>query len=132
MKLQFLPWLAAAAVSLSVSAWAGDVYVIANPAVSLSAEDIRDVFVGEKQLSSGTKLVPMDNASLQADFLAKVIKVDAAKYASIWTKKGFRDGLNPPPVKGSDTEVINAVKNTPGAVGYVSKATADVKVLQKY
>lgn len=132
MKLQFFPWLAAAAVFVSTAAWCGDVYVIANPGVTLSADDIHDVFVGDKQLAGGTKLVPMDNSALQADFLAKVVKVDAAKYASIWTKKGFRDGLNPPPVKGSDTEVINAVKNTPGAVGYVSKASADVKVLQKY
>lgn len=133
MKIPFLSCLAAAASLLAASAgWCGDLYVIANPGVTLSADDIHDVFVGDKQLAGGTKLVPMDNAALQADFLAKVVKVDATKYASIWTKKGFRDGLNPPSVKGSDTEVLNAVKNTPGAVGYVSKATADVKVLQKY
>ena len=58
--------------------------------------------------------------------------MDAAKYASIWTKKGFRDGLKAPEVKGGDSEVIATVKNTPGAVGYVTKAPADVKVIQKY
>ena len=75
---------------------------------------------------------PMDNSAAQADFLAKVMKVDAAKYSSIWAKKGFREGINPPPVRGGDSEVISAVKNTPGAIGYVTKAPADVKVIQKY
>ena len=74
----------------------------------------------------------MDNAAAQADFLAKVMKVEAAKYSTLWAKKGFRDGINPPPVRSSDSEVINAVKSTPGAVGYVTSASAGVNVIQKY
>ena len=120
-------------VSLGTGAsWAGDLFVIANAGVTLSAAEVRDVFVGDKQLAGSVKLVPMDNSAAQADFLAKVVKVDAAKYGSIWAKKGFRDGINPPPVRGSDAEVLSAVKSTPGAVGYVTKAPADVKVIQKY
>lgn len=111
---------------------AADVYVISHPAVDLSVDDIRDVFVGEKQIAGGTKLVPMDNASLQKDFLEKVVKIDASKYSAVWTKKGFRDGLNPPQVKSGDTEVISAVKATPGAVSYVSSAPQGVKVIRKY
>jgi ABC-type phosphate transport system substrate-binding protein len=113
-------------------AMAGDVIVIANPGVNITADEVRDVFTGEKQLAGGVKLVPMDNSAAQADFLAKVIKVDANKYASIWTKKGFRDGMTAPGVRSGDAEVISAVKSTPGAIGYVSKAPADVKVIQKY
>lgn len=113
-------------------AMAGDVFVIANAGVTLSADEVRDVFLGDKQLAGSVKLVPMDNTAVQADFLAKVIKVDAAKYTSIWAKKGFRDGINPPPIRGGDAEVISAVKSTPGAIGYVSKAPADLKVIQKY
>jgi ABC-type phosphate transport system substrate-binding protein len=116
----------------SGAAWAGDVFVIAHSAVTLSADEVRDVFVGDKQLAGSVKLAPMDNSAAQADFLAKVMKVDAAKYSSIWAKKGFREGINPPPVRGGDSEVISAVKNTPGAIGYVTKAPADVKVIQKY
>jgi ABC-type phosphate transport system substrate-binding protein len=114
------------------TAGAGDVFVIANPSLNLTAEEVRDVFTGEKQLAGNVKFVPMDNASLQADFLSKVLKVEANKYTSIWVKKGFRDGLNPPPTRGNDAEVINIVKSNLGAVGYVSKATPDVKVIHKY
>lgn len=121
-----------AGLMLPLIAFAGDVFVIAHSSVNLSGDEVRDVFIGEKQTAGSVRLVVLDNGSGQADFLTKVIKVDAAKYASIWAKKGFREGINPPQVKGSDAEVIAAVKSTPGAVGYVSKAPADVKVIQKY
>jgi ABC-type phosphate transport system substrate-binding protein len=117
---------------IAAPAFAADLYVTANSALTLSADEVRDVFLGEKQIANGAKLTPMDNASLQPAFLEKVIKTDAAKYSTIWTKKGFRDGLNPPTVKSGDAEMIAAVKSTPGAVGYVSSAPAGVKVVQKY
>ncbi len=120
------------ALMAATGAFAADVFVIAHPSVTLTGDEVHDVFVGEKQLAGAVKLVPMDNAALQADFLSKVVKVDAAKYQSIWTKKGFRDGITAPPSKSGDAEVISAVKATPGAVGYVSKAPADMKVIQKF
>jgi ABC-type phosphate transport system substrate-binding protein len=112
------------------SVFAGD--VIGNNVGTLTADEVREVFVGDKLSANGVKLIPMDNSSAQADFLAKVIKVDAAKYSTIWAKKGFRDGLNPPAARGSDSEVINSVKNTPGAIGYVNSAPAGVTVILKY
>jgi hypothetical protein len=114
------------------AAMAADVVVVTHAGLTLPPADVRDAYIGEKQIEGGVKLVVFDNASLQKDFLEKVVQVDAAKYASIWTKKGFRDGLNPPAVKSTDAEVLAAVKSTPGAVGYVSKAPADVKVVKKY
>lgn len=125
-------FLATLCAATSLAAMAAELVVIAHPGVSLTADEVREVFVGEKQMAGGVKLVPLDNAAAQADFLAKVVKVDAAKYQGIWTKRGFRDGLTSPPVKSGDLEVINAVKSTPGAIGYVSKASADVKVIQTY
>jgi hypothetical protein len=124
--------LALAGFVLAMPAMAADVYVIANSALALGAEDIRDVFLGDKQIASGTKVIPIDNASLQKDFIEQALKIDGAKYNNIWTKKGFRDGLNPPPVKSGDAEVISAVKSTPGAVGYVASVPAGVKLIKKY
>ena len=124
--------IALSLVFAATSAHAGDVYVVASPSLNLAADDIRDVFLGEKQFAGSVKLVPVDNGSLQADFLARALKVDGARYASVWSKKGFRDGLTPPPVRNSDLDVLAAIKANPGTVGYVSKPTADVKVLQKF
>ena len=78
------------------------------------------MYLGEKQFAGSLKLVPIDNSVVQGDFLAKAINMDASKYASLWTKKGFRGGLAAPLIKTGDAEVISLVKSTPGAVGYVS------------
>lgn len=114
------------------SVFAGDIYVIAHAGVTIGAEDIRDVFIGDKQIAGSVKLIPMDNMSAQKDFLERVVKIDGVKYANVWTKKGFRDGLNPPALKTSDAEILAAVKTTPGAIGYVSSVPAGTKVLKKY
>jgi hypothetical protein len=116
--------LAALAAVICAPAAADSLVVITHPSVTLAADDVRDVFLGEKQLAGNVKLVPVDNAAAQAAFLAEVVKLDAAKYSTTWTKKSFRDGLNPPPVKATDAEVTDFVKRTPGAVGYVTVAPA--------
>lgn len=132
MRFNLLKILLLASAPLALNAWSGELMVIASAGVSLTADEVRDVFVGDKQLAGQVKLTPLDNTAVQEDFLNKVVKVNAGKYASIWAKKGFREGINPPPLRGSDAEVILAVKNSLGAIGYVSKAPADVKVILKY
>jgi hypothetical protein len=107
---------------------AADVVVISHPGTTLSAGDVKDVFLGEKQFAGSIKLIPVDNVSLQSNFLSKIMNMTGDKYASIWTKKSFRDGLTPPAMKSSDAEVIDYVKRTPGAVGYVSSAPSGVNV----
>jgi ABC-type phosphate transport system substrate-binding protein len=100
--------------------------------VLLSADEIRDVFLGEKQFAGSLKLIPVDNGSLRGEFLAKVLQTDERKYAARWTRKSFREGMAAPAIKGSDAEVIAFVRSTPGAVGYVSAGAPGVKVLEKF
>jgi ABC-type phosphate transport system substrate-binding protein len=106
--------------------------VIANSAISLSADEVREVFLGERQLLGAVRLVPIDNSSIQAEFLSKVLQTDSAKYNARWTRKTFREGLPAPPLKGSDSEVIAFVRATPGAIGYVRKAPAGMTVVYSY
>lgn len=116
------------ALSLSQAAYAADAVVISNSGITISAGEVKDIFLGEKQFAGSTKLIPVDNASLQASFLSKYMNMAADKYNSMWTKKSFRDGLTPPAVKSGDADVIDYVKRTPGAVGYVTAAPAGVNV----
>jgi hypothetical protein len=112
---------------------AGDVFVIANGVTAMTPEEVKEVFLGEVQFAASLKLQPVDNAAVQADFQSRVLRMAPAKYTASWTKKAFRDGLNAPPVKGSDAEVIGFVKATPGAIGYVSSAPGPgVAVLGRY
>lgn len=109
-----------------------DVYVIANSSVQIGAGDVREVFLGNMQFAGGAKLLPVDNGPAQAEFLSKALKMEADRYGAAWTKKTFRDGINAPSVKSGDGEVLDYVKRTPGAVGYVTSAPSGVTVVQKY
>lgn len=130
---RLMPLLVCATLVLAASrVVAADVYVISNAAVSMTREEVKEVFLGEVQFFGSLKLQPVDNAGAQADFLANVLKMPAAKYSAAWTKKAFRDGLNAPPLRATDAEVLVIVKGTPGAIGYVTSAPQGVHVVGKF
>ena len=116
----------------SIEAQAPTIYVVAAQGVNLTGSDVKEVFLGDKAFSGSAKLVPIDNASARDAFLNKTLGLTASKYESIWTKKAFRDAVNPPRVLMNDSDVIDYVKRTPGAVGYVASAPSGVTVIQKY
>jgi ABC-type phosphate transport system substrate-binding protein len=118
------------ALWLPQAATAADVIVISHPGVIIPASEVKDIFLGEEQFSGKIKLIPVDNEALQEDFLSQWMKMDATKYHNIWTKKSFRDGLIPPAVKANDTAVLDYVKRTPGAIGYVSTAPAGINIVR--
>lgn len=114
----------------NAAAWAGE--IIAHASVQLGLAEVRDVYLGEKQLSGRIRLVPVNNAAVFDAFLATVLQTDARQFAARWTRKSFREGLVPPLMMGSDAEVISFVKATPGALGYVSVGTSGVTVLASF
>ena len=116
--------LALALCQVAGCAFAGDVFIIANGVAGMTPEEVKEVFLGEVQFAGSVKLVPVDNVAAQADFQARVLRMQASKYTASWTKKAFRDGLSAPPMKGSDAEVTGFVRANPGAVGYVSAPPA--------
>ena len=111
-----------------------DQFVIANPSVSISGDEVREVYLGEKQFSGEQKLVPVDNAAVQGVFLSKVLRMTPARYETAWIKKSFREGLAIPPVRSGSADTIEFVKQTPGAVGYITadKPPAGVVVVTKF
>ena len=107
--------------------------VIAHPSVTLGAADVRDVYLGEKQLEGKLRLIPVDNASAQEEFLAAILQTNQRHYQARWVRKTFREGLHAPTVKDNDAEVRSYVRLTPGAIGYVSgSGGAGVVVLDRY
>lgn len=117
---------------LSGSAWA-DVFVIENKELNLAAEDIKDVFLGKKLTSGTSVLRPVDNRSIEEEFLRKVLSYSKAKYQLNWVKRSFQDGIVTPTAENSDAEVVSFVKSNPGGIGYVSSDPgAGVKVIKKY
>jgi hypothetical protein len=121
--------LAVLSCSACPLAHGADLYIICNSRVSLTAIDVHDMFLGEKQFAGATKLVPIDNSAAQATFLEKILGMSAAKYSTTWTKKSFRDGINPPLMAASDLEALAYVRRTPGACSYVTSPVSSDVVL---
>jgi hypothetical protein len=122
--------LAAALVFIGgVPAHGGDIYVVTRPDLNLTPGDIREIYLGDKEFSGSQRIIPIDNQAAQAEFAAKVLTMNINRYNSLWTKKAFRDALNPPAVKATDIEVLEYVKRTHGAVGYMSSAPLDKGVV---
>ncbi|MCX7173692.1 MAG: phosphate ABC transporter substrate-binding protein [Proteobacteria bacterium] len=132
MSIKLSSYALAAILGLASGHVLADVFVICNSGTQIAAGEIKDVFTGEKQLAGSTKLVPVDNGPAQSAFLASVLKIDAARYGTIWTKKSFREGLTQPAVKSGDGEVLDFVRKTPGAVGYVTSQPSGVNIIQKF
>jgi hypothetical protein len=130
MKFALMTMLALALAAAS-SARAGD--VIAHPSVKLDPADIRDVYLGERQLSGDVRLVPVDNIAAQEDFLAAILQTNLRSYEARWRRKVFREGIRPPQVRGSDAEVMSFVRSTPGAIGYLmGSAGPGVTLLRRF
>lgn len=114
------------------AARADALYIVCNLRPAITAADVRDLFVGEKQFVGAVKLVPIDNSAAQSLFLERVLKMTAARYSVTWIKKSFRDGINAPVVAGSDAEALATVKRTPGACSYVTTPPdASLEVIAK-
>src|SRR5438876_12304263 len=121
--------LLAALLSLGCgSALGADIYVIAGPDVILSPEDVRELYLGDKEFSGQVRLVPVDNQAALSEFVVKALGMNPQRYNTLWVKKEFRDALNPLARKTGDCEVLEFVKRTRGAVGYVSSVPRDKEI----
>lgn len=102
--------------------------VITNSSVTIVPADVRVIYIGEKQFTGAVRLIPVDNSAIQDRFLSVFLQVDNGKYYSIWAKKSFREGVNPPLLKATDGEVVDFVRRTPGAIGYIGDPSKAVGV----
>jgi ABC-type phosphate transport system substrate-binding protein len=132
--LALLIALAAPAQSLA----AQDFKVIANNDVagsSISADVLAKVFYKQAaKLPDGTVAAPVYQSKSSATRIAfdkAILGKSVAGVETFWQQQIFSGKDVPPPSKGSDEDVINFVKSTPGGIGYVSAGAvaAGVKVI---
>lgn len=105
-----------------------DCVVVAHRDVRVTMSDVRDVYVGEKEFSDHTRLIPVDNTSVQHTFIELVLMLNPRQYETLWIKKAFRNALTPPNSIATDADVIAFVARTPGAIGYVRSVPAGAGV----
>lgn len=121
----------ALALLLPAATAAADYVVVVNPSVevaSLSKADASRLFLkSTTKWPSGESVKPVDLAkgsAVRDAFTKEVLGRSAGAITQYWTQAVFSGRAVPPPEKRTDAEVITFVRDTPGAIGYVS-AMAD-------
>jgi hypothetical protein len=107
------------------------------PADVLTLEEVKEIYRGEKQIIGGQRLKPIDQRdtqSIRTQFLSKVLNFSADEYVTYWNNRLFRQGGIPPIPKNNSADVISAVQDTDGAIGYVwltdtTDSKANLKIL---
>jgi len=106
---------------------ADNVKVVGNSATtpdSLSHRDISRIFLKQRvKFPNGQSAEPVDQPNSSPSrlaFLAEVLDMTPAQVESHWQAQVFSGRASPPPTLASDSDVLDFVRRTPGAVGYVS------------
>jgi len=118
-----------AALMISLSAFAADVKIIANPSVkadSISADELKNVFLEEKSsLSDGSHVEPVlsKGGSAHDAFVKEFLGRTDASLQTYYRTLVFTGKGSMPKAEASDNDVVAYVARTRGAIGYVSPGT---------
>ncbi|HSM93182.1 MAG TPA: hypothetical protein VLT47_09860 [Anaeromyxobacteraceae bacterium] len=115
------------ALVLPAASAAADFVVVVNPSnptSSLPRSDASRLFLrSTTQWPNGEHVKPVDLAKgspVRAAFTKDVLGRSVGAIEQYWTQSVFSGRAVPPPEKRTDAEVIAFVRETPGAIGYVS------------
>jgi len=131
--------LLACVMLLSALAQSEDMVVVANPQSgidTLSREEVINIYLGRyRQLSSGISAQPVDSPATHPDkarFYHLLVSKDLAEINAYWSRLIFSGRTTPPRAAKSEEELLNIVRKTPGAIGYVDRSKIDSRVIMVY
>ena len=107
-----------------------------NEINSITSDQVSRIFLKKMtKWDNGVKISPVDLAAssdLRENFTKKIHGKSISAINAYWQKKIFTGKGVPPIEQSSEKDVIEFVKNNPGAIGYVSANTntSGVKVLK--
>lgn len=120
-------------------AHAAEIAIIVNasgPLVNADERDIADIYLGEKKFQDGIKIAPLlyPEGSVKEAFLKETLRMTPKDYKLYWTKKIFQEGTPIPKTPASPADIINTVKETEGAIGFLPnemlKDLSGIKVIK--
>lgn len=123
--LQALLAAAALCVVAAAPARADDIVVVVNPQVpaqAMTPDDVRAIFLGERQYWDHTRVYPVtypDGSQVMQDFLRLGLGMSVNEYRSWWIKRIFRRAEVPPVSVVSPAEAVRAIENHPGGIGFL-------------
>lgn len=129
---------AAIVIACAGTAALADIVVIGNKSIPVDTVDMttaKKIWLGKlKKLPKVGKVVIYDQAkdsAIRERFYKKVTRKSRSQVKAYWAKIVFTGKALPPKSLDSDADVIEAVKKSNNALGYVDSASVDdsVKVL---
>ncbi|MGB2603192.1 MAG: hypothetical protein WBC78_06330 [Candidatus Sulfotelmatobacter sp.] len=121
-------------LSCCLTAHAQDVVLVTNKSVQvseISAADLRAIFLGEKtRFADGSHVVPvtLKGGPAHEVFLRKHVGESPDEFRALWRKVVFTGQGAMPRAFDSESALIDYVAATPGALGYVSRISAEDNV----
>lgn len=92
------------------------------PAIVLTNKDIKEIYLGQREIIEGIRLRPVDqdyNQAIRKAFMQRVINLPVDAYTTYWNNRIFQRGGIPPVLRKSSEEVVRLLVETDGAIGYV-------------
>ena len=131
MNAWLRPLLAFAAVAFSPLAQA-DFYLVvqaANPQPALTQREAVNLFMGRTRAFQNGDIaqvydLPRDSAA-RAEFYQRLTGMGPAQVNSYWARLMFSGQTMPPQSVPDEAAMIDTVKRSPGAIGWVRKEPAD-------
>ena len=124
MKLRWLLFILTVTVAPASSA---EVAVIAHPSVpvqQISKSQLLDLYTGDvKEWKNGEPVIIVDlkpRSDVKEAFYDYLGK-SSSRMKSIWMRNMLTGEGTPPESLESQAEILERVKNTPGAIGYVNR-----------
>ncbi|ALC15250.1 phosphate ABC transporter substrate-binding protein, PhoT family [Desulfuromonas soudanensis] len=116
------------------SAVAGDIVLVVNknnPVSSLSAQDAKMIYLGNKKSwDNGEKIILYSqyDYAVREDFTGKVLSKTGQQFATYWKKALFTGTGRPPIEVKDDAEMKKFIAIDPRGIGYISRAALDDSV----
>jgi ABC-type phosphate transport system substrate-binding protein len=135
-RLTLLVPIVALLLPITASAATAGQIVIANESVvadSLAMENLERVFLGRGMKVDGQRVgvVVLAGGETHQGFLASYLKKNPRQFLSHWRKLCFTGQGTMPSTARTESELVERVASTPGAIGYIDAGTPHdgVKVL---
>ena len=116
-------------IMLATATASAELVVIANDHNKLKAiepSQLQDLYLGRKRtFEDGNIALPIDQAKLRTEFYLKLTNRPIEQINAYWARIMFSGEASPPRILPDDDSVIRAIKENPGAIGYVSKESTN-------
>ncbi len=117
-------------MAMIVHASAGDVIIVTNKGVpqgAVNEENVKKIYSGYmfKWPDNQTiAMAVMEKTEAHKDFLKSYVGKNESQFSSTWKKMMFSGQASYPKQFDSAQSLLEYVKKTPGAIGYVEKGTS--------